>query len=143
MFTLKKIEVPAAIKFLREATLYRKSSRGRNRLISLLEKKQKEIAEEEKSIMEEHAKLDEEGTVITTENEEGSSFIVFKSDEDNVLFLQEMEELFQEECSLSIQEHIELMTALLGGLDESEDKLSGNDAYLYDLICTQLEENLG
>ena len=147
MITIKKQELPALEEFLRELVLYRAASRGRNRLLALLDKKREEVMEEEQDIMKQYAEYDEDGNVKTkrVEKEEGQPgvYVIFKSEEDNISFMREMQELSLEDCSIAIDEYIPLMEALLKGLDEYNEPLSGNEAYLYDLLCTQLEENLG
>ena len=147
MITFKKHELPLLEEFLGGVELYRAASRGRNRLLTLLEQKRAEVMEEEQDIMKQYAEYDEDGNVKTKrverENGQPGVYVVFKSDEANVSFMQEMQELSLEDCSISVEEYLPLMEALLTGLDEYDKPLSGNEAYLYDLLCTQLEENLG
>lgn len=147
MITFKKHELPLLEEFLGGMELYRAASRGRNRLLSLLGQKREEVMEEEQDIIKQYAEYDEDGNVKTkkVEREDGQHevYVVFKSDEANISFMKEMQELSLEDCSISIEEYFPLMEALLKGLDEYNKPLSGNQAYLYDLLCTQLEENLG
>lgn len=130
---IEKSAIGGSIEFLGKLNLKSKASRHRSKLIRLLTPHFEELAADEKELLLQYAARDEEGEPVTSED--GQSYQI----ENAKSYLVDRKELFTEKILISGPEHEEMFKTVLEILENCEMELSGPDAYIYDLLLTQLE----
>lgn len=127
--------------FLDKAPLKNRASLGRTRLLSLLDGKQKELAELNEVIAKKYCELDDEGNVKTINSDGSKEYaeIAFKSEEDGIEYTKEYVELLNEDAVINISEYQVTLKNLYEGLLDLEMELTGSDSYIYSILCETLE----
>lgn len=132
---IKNGEITAYVEFLQKLNLKSRASRGRTKLIKLLEKKINEFNMDLNSLRDEYFKKDEQGQFI----QENGKLVV----KDGVSIAEaqsEADELNNENAVILLDEYKEQIKAMYQALDEYDDELSGTDAMIYDDLMEKLEE---
>lgn len=132
---IKNGEITAYVEFLQKLNLKSRASRGRTKLIKLLEKKINEFNMDLNSLRDEYFKKDEQGQFI----QENGRLVV--KDGVSVSEAQsEADELNNENAVILLDEYQEQIKAMYQALDEYDDELSGTDATIYDDLMEKLEQ---
>ena len=132
---IKNGEITAYVEFLQKLNLKSRASRGRTKLIKLLEKKINEFNMDLNSLRDEYFKKDEQGQFI----QENGKLVV----KDGVSIAEaqsEADELNNENAVILLDEYKEQIKAMYQALDEYDDELSGTDATIYDDLMEKLEQ---
>ena len=132
---IKNGEITAYVEFLQKLNLKSRASRGRTKLIKLLEKKIDEFNMDLNSLRDEYFKKDEQGQFI----QENGKLVV----KDGVSIAEaqsEADELNNENAVILLDEYKEQIKAMYQALDEYDDELSGTDATIYDDLMEKLEQ---
>lgn len=132
---IKNGEITAYVEFLQKLNLKSRASRGRTKLIKLLEKKIDEFNMDLNSLRDEYFQKDEQGQFI----QENGKLVV----KDGVSIAEaqsEADELNNENAVILLDEYKEQIKAMYQALDEYDDELSGTDATIYDDLMEKLEE---
>lgn len=132
---IKNGEITAYVTFLEKLNLKSRASRGRTKLIKLLEKKINEFNMDLNSLRDEYFKKDEQGQFI----QENGKLVV----KDGVSIAEaqsEADELNNENAVILLDEYKEQIKAMYQALDEYDDELSGTDATIYDDLMEKLEQ---
>ena len=137
MITIKNSEIQIFINFLNSLKLKGKSSRGRSKLIELFDNKLQELQKDIHSIQLEHFEKDEKGNLKIKEN----SKLIAKSENDAIQAQKEMDELYQENAKINVDEYTEKINALYDALDVYDYELSDTEALVYNEIMESLENN--
>lgn len=132
---IKNGEITAYVEFLQKLNLKSRASRGRTKLIKLLEKKINEFNMDLNSLRDEYFKKDEQGQFI---QENGK--LVVKDGVSVEEAQSEADELNNENAVILLDEYKEQIKAMYQALDEYDDELSGTDATIYDDLMEKLEE---
>ena len=131
---IKNGEITAYVEFLQKLNLKSRASRGRTKLIKLLEKKIDEFNMDLNSLRDEYFKKDEQGQFI----QENGKLVV--KDGVSVEEAQaEADELNNENAVILLDEYKEQIKAMYQALDEYDGELSGTDATIYDDLMEKLE----
>jgi hypothetical protein len=136
---IKNMYLEPAIKLLFDLPLKRKQSRHRTKFVKLLNEQLKDVMEQKKEIIKEHANSDENGEPKTFENENGQQEYDFK---DKKAFQEDMEELYEEKLIIEGSGHKEVLETVKGVLLETDEEFKGQQAMVYDYLCDQLEEGV-
>lgn len=137
MLTIENSKLTTCINFLNSLKLKGKASRGRSKLIELLDKKNEELQQDVRSIQKEHFQKDENGNLKADKN----GTLVAKSDSEVEQAQKEMDELYSEKAKINIDEYQEKIDALYQALDNYEYELSDVDALVYNEIMEALENS--
>lgn len=132
---IKNGEITAYVEFLQKLNLKSRASRGRTKLIKLLEKKINEFNMDLNSLRDEYFKKDEQGQFI----QENGKLVV----KDGVSIAEaqsEADELNNENAVILLDEYEQQIKAMYQALDEYDGELSGTDATIYDDLMEKLEE---
>ena len=132
---IKNGEITAYVTFLEKLNLKSRASRGRTKLIKLLEKKINEFNMDLNSLRDEYFKKDEQGQFI----QENGKLVV----KDGVSIAEaqsEADKLTNENAVILLDEYKEQIKAMYQALDEYDDELSGTDATIYDDLMEKLEQ---
>lgn len=132
---IKNGEITAYVDFLQKLNLKSRASRGRTKLIKLLEKKINEFNMDLNSLRDEYFKKDEQGQFI---QENGK--LVVKDGVSVAEAQSEADELNNENAVILLDEYQEQIKAMYQALDEYDDELSGTDATIYDDLMEKLEQ---
>ncbi|MCP0886922.1 DUF1617 family protein [Ligilactobacillus sp. WILCCON 0076] len=122
--------------FLAGLKLKGKASRGRTKLIKLLEDKNKEYNEDREEIRDPYFEHDDKGERVTKDNA-----YVLKDKTKEKDLNKELIDLANENSKIEFTEYSEKFKALYDGLNNYDYELSNTDAALYDLVLDQLENN--
>ncbi|MCP0885924.1 DUF1617 family protein [Ligilactobacillus sp. WILCCON 0076] len=122
--------------FLAQAKLKGKASRGRTKLIKLLEDKNKEYNEDREEIRDPYFAKDDEGKSIVKDDK-----YVLKDETKADDLNKELIDLANENSKIEFTEYSEKFKALYEALNNYDYELSNADAVLYDLVLDQLENN--
>lgn len=133
---IKNGEITAYVDFLQKLNLKSRASRGRTKLIKLLEKKINEFNMDLNSLRDEYFKKDEQGQFI---QENGR--LVVKDGVSVAEAQSEADELNNENAVILLDEYQEQIKAMYQALDEYDDELSGTDATIYDDLMDKLEQS--
>lgn len=132
---IKNGEITAYVEFLQKLNLKSRASRGRTKLIKLLEKKINEFNMDLNSLRDEYFKKDEQGQFI----QENGRLVV--KDGVSVGEAQaEADKLTNENAVILLDEYEQQIKAMYQALDEYDGELSGTDATIYDDLMEKLEE---
>ena len=132
---IKNGEITAYVEFLQKLNLKSRASRGRTKLIKLLEKKINEFNMDLNSLRDEYFKKDEQGQFI----QENGKLVV----KDGVSIAEaqsEADELNNENAVILLDEYEQQIKAMYQALDEYDGELSGTDATIYDDLMDKLEQ---
>ena len=132
---IKNGEITAYVEFLQKLNLKSRASRGRTKLIKLLEKKINEFNMDLNSLRDEYFKKDEQGQFI----QENGKLVV----KDGVSIAEaqsEADELNNENAVILLDEYEQQIKAMYQALDEYDGELSGTGATIYDDLMEKLEE---
>ncbi|EJF01098.1 DUF1617 family protein [Liquorilactobacillus mali] len=129
-------ELVAIGNFLAQAKLKGKASRGRTKLIKLIEDKNKEYNEERDTVRDPYFQVDEKGEKIVKDNK-----YVLKDTSKGKELDKELADLAEETVGIEFTEYNEKIKALYDALDNYNYELSNADAVIYDLLLDKLEEN--
>ena len=132
---IKNGEITAYVEFLQKLNLRSRASRGRTKLIKLLEKKINEFNMDLNSLRDEYFKKDEQGQFI---QENGR--LVVKDGVSVAEAQSEADELNNENAVILLDEYQEQIKAMYQALDEYDGELSGTDATIYDDLMEKLEQ---
>lgn len=122
-------------KFLSDARLSGKASRGRSKLLKLLAKKEQELNDDLKDVRKPYLILDDNGEPLIENNN-----VKFKDEEAREKATADIVELFDEKAVIDITEYQDKLHALYDALNGYEYDLSGDDANAYDLLLDELEK---
>lgn len=129
-------ELVAVGNFLAQAKLKGKASRGRTKLIKLIEEKNKEYNEERDTVRDPYFQVDDKGEKIVKDNKYVLKDISKGKDLDK-----ELTDLAEETVGIEFTEYNEKIKALYDALNNYNYELSNADAAIYDLLLDKLEEN--
>ena len=132
---IKNGEITAYVEFLQKLNLKSRASRGRTKLIKLLEKKINEFNMDLNSLRDEYFKKDEQGQFI----QENGKLVV----KDGVIVGEaqaEADKLTNENAVILLDEYEQQIKAMYQALDEYDGELSGTDATIYDDLMEKLEQ---
>ena len=131
---IKNGEITAYVDFLQKLNLKSRASRGRTKLIKLLEKKIDEFNMDLNSLRDEYFKKDDQGQFI----QENGKLVV----KDGVSIEEaqaEADKLNNENAVILLDEYEQQIKAMYQALDEYDGELSGTDATIYDDLMEKLE----
>ncbi len=135
--TMKNFELKVFGDFLYELSLKGKESRMRSRFIALIEAQLELIQKERDILLKDYAKTDENGEVITEQDENGNPFMLIG---DATTFNLEMAKLMQEEFIIEIKDDNREMLRIVAEAVLNVDKeFSGFEAESYNRLCDVLE----
>ena len=132
---IKNGEITAYVDFLQKLNLKSRASRGRTKLIKLLEKKIDEFNMDLNSLRDEYFQKDDQGQFI----QENGRLVV----KDGVSIEEaqaEADKLNNENAVILLDEYEQQIKAMYQALDEYDDELSGTDATIYDDLMEKLEQ---
>ena len=132
---IKNGEITAYVEFLQNLNLKSRASRGRTKLIKLLEKKIDEFNMDLNSLRDEYFQKDDQGQFI----QENGRLVV--KDGVSVGEAQaEADKLTNENAVILLDEYEQQIKAMYQALDEYDGELSGTDATIYDDLMDKLEQ---
>ena len=132
---IKNGEITAYVEFLQKLNLKSRASRGRTKLIKLLEKKIEEYNTDISSLRDEYFKKDDKGNFV----QENGRLVV--KDGVSVGEAQaEADKLTNENAVILLDEYEQQIKAMYQALDEYDGELSGTDATIYDDLMEKLEQ---
>lgn len=134
MFKLANGSIVNVANFLSQLKLKSRASRARTVLISRLAAKEDENKKVITDIQQRHVKM-RDGEPEADEN----GAMVFHSDESKQAYIDEMNEFYNEKTTVDVADITSNLEALYHALDEYDEVLSGQDAAIYDIVCSQLE----
>lgn len=134
---MKNFELKTFGDFLYELSLKGKESRMRSRFIALIEAHLELIQKERDILLKDYAKTDENGEVITEQDEDGNPFMLIG---DATTFNLEMAKLMQEEFIIEVKDDNREMLKIVAEAVLNVDKeFSGFEAERYNRLCDVLE----
>lgn len=122
--------------FLGKLKLKKKASRGRTKLIKLLEAKNKEYNEDREEVRDPYFEHNEKGDRVTKDNA-----YVLKDSTKGADLNKELVDLAKEDAVIEFTEYSDKFRALYDALNSYEYELADSDASLYDLLMDELENN--
>ena len=137
MMKFKNSELVAVSQFLKNAELTPKVSRVRTKLRKCIQSKIDELYKDEIELVEKFGERDDKGELV---EKDGSFSLVAKT---AIEYHQEKNILLEEEVSINVDELTSKLSLLLEAFDNSEEKVSGSDAEILDLIMDKLESEVG
>ncbi len=137
MMKFKNSELVAVSQFLKNAELTPKVSRVRTKLRKCIQSKIDELYKDEIELVEKYGERDDKGELV---EKDGSFSLVAKT---AIEYHQEKNILLEEEVSINVDELTSKLSLLLEAFDNSEEKVSGSDAEILDLIMDKLESEVG
>ncbi|MCM2675539.1 DUF1617 family protein [Alkalicoccobacillus plakortidis] len=129
-------QIVQAVNLLFNLPLKGKQSRHRTKFITLLEKRLKEVNEDQLVIVKEHAHLDEDGEPKKVENDTKWDI----KDENLEQFGKEIDELYEERYVIEGGNKTDYLITLKSILDECQEEFRGQKAMTYDMLCDLFEE---
>lgn len=133
---LKNADLVPTGNFLAGLKLKGKASRGRTKLIKLLEAKNKEYNEDREEIRDPYFLHDDKGSRVTKDNK-----YVLKDETKGADLNKELADLAKEKAVIEFTEYSEKLQALYEALANYDYELSNTDAVVYDLVMDELENN--
>lgn len=137
MMKFKNSELVAVSQFLKNAELTPSVSRVRTKLRKCIQSKIDELYKDEIELVEKFGERDDKGELV---EKDGSFSLVAKT---AIEYHQEKNILLEEEVSINVDELTSKLSLLLEAFDNSEEKVSGSDAEILDLIMDKLESEVG
>lgn len=133
---IKNGEITAYVKFLQKLNLKSRASRGRTKLIKLLDKKIDEFNADLNSVRDEFFKKDDKGHFVQDDNGK----LVIKDGVSVGEAQAEADKLTNENAVILLDEYEQQIKAMYQALDEYDGELSGTDATIYDDLMEKLEQ---
>ena len=133
---IKNGEITAYVEFLQKLNLKSRASRGRTKLIKLLQKKIDEFNADLNSVRDEFFKKDDKGHFIQDDNGK----LVIKDGVSVGEAQAEADKLTNENAVILLDEYEQQIKAMYQALDEYDGELSGTDATIYDDLMEKLEQ---
>lgn len=133
---IKNGEITAYVEFLQKLNLKSRASRGRTKLIKLLDKKINEFNADLNSVRDEFFKKDDKGHFIQDDNGK----LVIKDGVSVGEAQAEADKLTNENAVILLDEYEQQIKAMYQALDEYDGELSGTDATIYDDLMEKLEQ---
>ena len=133
---IKNGEITAYVEFLQKLNLKSRASRGRTKLIKLLDKKIDEFNVDLNSIRDEFFKKDDKGHFVQDDNGK----LVIKDGVSVGEAQAEADKLTNENAVILLEEYEQQIKAMYQALDEYDGELSGTDATIYDDLMEKLEQ---
>ena len=133
---IKNGEITAYVEFLQKLNLKSRASRGRTKLIKLLDKKIDEFNADLNSVRDEFFKKDDKGHFIQDDNGK----LVIKDGVSVGEAQAEADKLTNENAVILLDEYEQQIKAMYQALDEYDGELSGTDATIYDDLMDKLEQ---
>ncbi|MFT9098521.1 DUF1617 family protein [Liquorilactobacillus sp.] len=136
LIEFKNGELVAVGNFLAQAKLKGKASRGRTKLIKLIEEKNKEYNEERDTVRDPYFQVDDKGEKIVKDNK-----YVLKDTSKGKDLDKELADLAEETVGIEFTEYSEKFKALYDALNNYDYELSDANAVIYDLILDKFEKS--
>lgn len=136
MVEVKNESIVRIVTFLDDLKLTPKASRVRTKLNKLFGIKVEELYKDELELLDRFGKKDEEGKLI---QQDGSYSLI---EETAVQYHKEKQELLREEVYIEVNELYEKLPILIEELENSNEKLSGEQAEVFDELMDLLEKEL-
>lgn len=133
---IKNGEITAYVEFLQKLNLKSRASRGRTKLIKLLDKKIDEFNADLNSVRDEFFKKDDKGHFVQDDNGK----LVIKDGVSVEEAQAEADKLTNENAVILLDEYEQQIKAMYQALDEYDGELSGTDATIYDDLMEKLEQ---
>ena len=133
---IKNGEITAYVTFLEKLNLKSRASRGRTKLIKLLDKKIDEFNADLNSVRDEFFKKDDKGHFVQDDNGK----LVIKDGVSVGEAQAEADKLTNENAVILLDEYEQQIKAMYQALDEYDGELSGTDATIYDDLMEKLEQ---
>lgn len=133
---IKNGEITAYVEFLQNLNLKSRASRGRTKLIKLLDKKIDEFNADLNSVRDEFFKKDDKGHFVQDDNGK----LVIKDGISVGEAQAEADKLTNENAVILLDEYEQQIKAMYQALDEYDGELSGTDATIYDDLMEKLEQ---
>ncbi len=133
MLRIRNEELVDVITFLESFELQPKVSRVRTKLVRLIRQKIDELYKDEVELLERFGKKDESGNLI--QNNGNFSLLPETAAE----YHKEKADLLNEGTHIDVVELHDKLPLLIGGLEESEVKLSGKEAETLEVVLELLE----
>ena len=134
---IKNGEITAYVEFLQKLNLKSRASRGRTKLIKLLDKKIDEFNADLNSVRDEFFKKDDKGHFVQDDNGK----LVIKDGVSVGEAQAEADKLTNENAVILLDEYEQQIKAMYQALDEYDGELSGTDATIYDDLMEKLEQS--
>jgi len=135
---MKNYEVKELGDFLYQLKLKGKQSRMRTRMVKLLEDRLAQVNQERTQLIEDFAKRDEEGAILTEEHEGKTGYILENPQEFNHEVAMLMSEDYIIEETADKEEMLVTIREIVLNHGE-ETEMSGDEAMLYDRFCEILD----
>lgn len=136
MLQVKNEAIVQFVTFLEKLELTPKASRVRTKLNKLLGLKIEELYKDELELLDRFGKKDEEGQLI---EKDGSYSLI---EESALHYHQEKSALLSETVHIEVKELHDKLPILMEELENSEEKISGQQAEVFDELMDLLEEEL-
>ena len=136
MLRIRNEELVDVITFLEGFELQPKVSRVRTKLGKLIRQKIDELYKDEVDLLQRFGKKDEEGNLI----QDNGNFSLLP--ETAAEYHKEKADLLNEDSVIDVAELQDKLPLLIGGLEDSEVKVSGKDAETLELILELLEKEV-
>lgn len=133
MLKIRNEELVDVITFLEGFELQPKVSRVRTKLVKLIRTKINELYKDEVDLLQRFGKKDEEGNLV----QDNGNFSLLP--ETAVEYHKEKADLLNEDSVIDVAELHDKLPLLIGGLEDSEVKVSGKDAEALELVLELLE----
>ena len=133
MLKIRNEELVDVITFLEGFELQPKVSRVRTKLVKLIRTKIDELYKDEVDLLQRFGKKDEEGNLV----QDNGNFSLLP--ETAVEYHKEKADLLNEDSVIDVAELHDNLPLLIGGLEDSEVKVSGKDAEALELVLELLE----
>lgn len=133
---IKNGEITAYVEFLQKLNLKSRASRGRTKLIKLLDKKIDEFNADLNSVRDEFFKKDDKGHFVQDDNGK----LIIKDGVSVGEAQAEADKLTNENAVILLDEYEQQIKAMYQALDEYDGELSGTDATIYDDLMEKLEQ---
>lgn len=136
MLRIRNEELVEVITFLESFELTPKISRVRTKLVKLIRTKIDELYKDEVELLERFGKKDDSGNLI----QDNGNFLLLP--ETAAEYHKEKADLLNEDSVIDVAELQDKLPLLIGGLEDSEVKVSGKDAETLELILELLEKEV-
>lgn len=133
MLRIRNEELVDVITFLEGFELQPKVSRVRTKLVKLIRTKIDELYKDEVDLLQRFGKKDEEGNLV----QDNGNFSLLP--ETAIEYHKEKADLLNEDSVIDVAELHDKLPLLIGGLEDSEVKVSGKDAETLELVLELLE----
>lgn len=131
---VKNGELKPYMDFLQNLKLKSRASRGRTKLVKLLDERQYEYNKDLLELQKEYFKQDDDGNLIAENNH-----YVFKDPTKEPEAQAEMEKVQNEYTYIDVSDYPEQIKALYNALDTYDEDLEGVQATIYDTLMDQLD----